>query len=147
MYTLTVAHDHTFFVGHARVLMHNAGGACNNINGAAAEALVRYVTGGTATRIIWVSGSEQVERRVDALTRDLVAYESKAGRIVLEPRIREEVEKDAYLLRTGRVKKVIWAFLKSPVTNKIGPSRGLRTLLEQTGIEIHIITDTGVIDL
>ena len=31
VYTLTIAHDHTFFVGSAQVLVHNAGGpACNS---------------------------------------------------------------------------------------------------------------------
>src|SRR5205085_2855970 len=29
VYTLTVAHDHTFFVGHARILVHN--GTCSTV--------------------------------------------------------------------------------------------------------------------
>ena len=34
-----------------------------------------------------------------------------------------------------RVERVVWVFYRSPVTGKIGPTRGVYRLLEKAGIE------------
>lgn len=34
--------------------------------------------------------------------------------------------------------RAVWDFYPSPVTGKVGPTRGLRELLEEYGIEIKI---------
>ena len=42
VYTLTVARDHTFFVGHSRVLVHNAVGCSSRVLGRALEGLFGF---------------------------------------------------------------------------------------------------------
>ena len=44
--------------------------------------------------------------------------------------------KDAYLLRTGAVRKVVWHFFVSEHTGKGGPNESLLNLLKEAGIEI-----------
>lgn len=38
----------------------------------------------------------------------------------------------------SEVTKAVWDFYPSPVTGKVGPTRGLRELLEEYGIKIKI---------
>jgi hypothetical protein len=62
VYTLTVAHDHTFFVGSARVLVHNASGCY-----------------GMASHIEDLSGKPRAE--VDTLLQARCHEESYGGRL------------------------------------------------------------------
>jgi len=147
VYTLTVAKDHTFFVGTARVLVHNAGGVCNNVIGAQAEAFVRYLTGGKKTTLYVTLAGRYQPRFVDVLTKSGTAYEVKAGEYSVRKLTRNQVAKDAELLRSGQVKEIIWAFFRSPIDQKIGPSPALESLLKANDIRIVLIEDPGAANL
>lgn len=51
-----------------------------------------------------------------------------------------QIEKDAWLLKEKRVKKVVWHFFRSDITGKVGASKPLLELLEKNGI-VYIIYD------
>lgn len=53
--------------------------------------------------------------------------------------VRRQLAKDVQLLRSGDVKTVVWAFKKSGVTDKAGPSRQLKErfqALQARGLKI-----------
>ena len=82
-------------------------------------------------------------RRVDILTKEGVAIESKVGRVGLKttPKghsIVDQIAKDKALLDdpTSPVKSVEWHFTKSPITGRGGPTEPLRRALEEAGITI-----------
>ncbi|HUY56151.1 MAG TPA: polymorphic toxin-type HINT domain-containing protein [Candidatus Nanopelagicaceae bacterium] len=141
VYTLTVATDHTFFVGSDGVLVHNAGGLCNVMNGAAAETYLRYITGGRSVRLVALVNGQPEVRVIDSLTASGAAYESKLGRIGLDSFIRNKIAKDVYLRSSGQINGATWVFFRSPITGAIGPTRGLRALLVSSGIDIKLIPD------
>jgi hypothetical protein len=79
-------------------------------------------------------------RRLDSLTPDGMAIESKVGRTSASKRILDEVEKDLWLWRNGsKVEGVEWWFRRSPKTGKIGPSSRLLERLESAGIKVRYI--------
>jgi len=77
-------------------------------------------------------------RRVDQLV-DGIAYEAKTGYTSLSASIKTQVAKDAELLQTGQVEKVIWRFYQSPTTGKAGASKPLQKALKNAGIETQVI--------
>ena len=79
--------------------------------------------------------TSQGARFVDQFVDD-VAHESKVGYTALTKFIKIQIAKDAELLDTQVVSKVIWHFFKNPATGAGGPSKPLRNELIKAGIEI-----------
>lgn len=79
-------------------------------------------------------------RRVDVKKEGdkIIAIESKVGRTVLGKRVRQELARDWWLLRQGKVDVVIWEFTRSEATNLIGPTPALLDKLVRLGIEVRI---------
>ncbi|NTW40637.1 MAG: hypothetical protein HGA44_12245 [Cellulomonadaceae bacterium] len=73
-------------------------------------------------------------RRVDVLTQELVAIESKVGRTSLTAATQAQLTKDALLLENGDVAAVEWVFSRSAVTGKVGPTGPLAEALDSAGI-------------
>jgi hypothetical protein len=76
-------------------------------------------------------------RRVDVLTPDGQAIESKVGRTSLTPRVRQELSRDEEILKDSKIDAVTsvrWEFSRSPTTGKIGPTGPLAKALEKAGI-------------
>ncbi|OMP74609.1 RHS repeat domain-containing protein, partial [[Flexibacter] sp. ATCC 35208] len=70
-----------------------------------------------------------------------VAFESKVGYQKYSGNIVAQVEKDAELLASGRVKEVTWVFWRSPSTGKVGASPELLKELKIAGIKTEIAGD------
>lgn len=79
-------------------------------------------------------------RRMDVVKegKELVLIESKVGRTSPTQRVRQEVERDAWLLRNKKVDRIIWEFTRSKITKLVGPTEALQKMLEKAGIEIRI---------
>jgi len=103
------------------------------VGDAAADAIAAQFPG--AEREITLQAASG-RRRVDVLTPDGLAIESKVGRTSLTPRVRQELSRDAELLRDKdtEAKSVRWEFSKSPTTGRIGPTGPLREALRKAGI-------------
>ena len=81
VYTLTVATDHTFFVGSARVLVHNGEGSCPTIGNLVYNHFLKsYAITDKAVL------EKQIQAQVDAMNRIIAA--SKDGILELKRRIR-----------------------------------------------------------
>lgn len=78
------------------------------------------------------------KRVVDHLSRG-VAYESKTGYICASNFVKQQVAKDAALLKAKKIKKAVWVFRKSAKTGKGGPSKALAELLRKNNIKIRIV--------
>lgn len=78
-------------------------------------------------------------RFIDQFADD-IAHESKVGFTCLSKRVQIQVMKDAWLLGTYKVDRVVWHFFRSEITGKIGATQNLMDLLTRYGIEyiIHI---------
>jgi hypothetical protein len=82
VYTLTVAQDHTFFVGQARVLVHNAGGACQvQLNAAQGKAYEIKMKAAYEQAGFIVETGESITTPIGVRKPDLV-IKSKDGRIL-----------------------------------------------------------------
>lgn len=79
-------------------------------------------------------------RRLDILTPDGVAIESKVGRTSLTADVQRELARDVELLDQpgSRVHEVEWHFTRSPVTGEVGPTRPLQEALDKAGIKVVI---------
>ncbi|MEZ2373272.1 RHS repeat-associated core domain-containing protein [Arthrobacter sp. RCC_34] len=76
-------------------------------------------------------------RRLDILTSDGIAIESKLGRTSLTKEVRAQVAKDAWLLKNDEnIHEVWWIFSRSGVTGKVGPTAPLERALNDAGIKI-----------
>lgn len=78
-------------------------------------------------------------RRIDVLTQDGRAIESKSGRTSLTKDVRRQIQKDVELRRNGaggRVRSLEWHFSTSPKTGKVGPSKPLKKELRRNNIRI-----------
>lgn len=73
-------------------------------------------------------------RRVDVLTPGKAAIESKVGRTSLGSTEELQIAKDRQLIEQGKVTSVQWAFTRSGVTGKIGPTGPLAKALTEAGI-------------
>lgn len=100
----------------------------------ARQALQRSVKGKEQWFIL--DSSSRSRRLVDALDRYGVAHQAFLGYRTLDTSTRSQMEKDANLLKTGRVKGVIWHFYRKEKTGRIGPSASLVQELEKHGISI-----------
>jgi RHS repeat-associated protein len=72
------------------------------------------------------------------INAETVAIESKVGRTALTPRVRQELARDWWLLRQGKVNKVVWEFSPSDVTGEVGPTRPLQEMIDKLGFESRI---------
>jgi RHS repeat-associated protein len=77
-------------------------------------------------------------RRVDILTGQGEAIESKGGRTALTSRIRVQIAKDVELGSSGRVTQLTWRFRRSPTTGLVGPTASLMKALIEAGIKVVI---------
>jgi|GEM_PF-6643456 len=75
-------------------------------------------------------------RRLDVLTPQGLAIESKVGRTSLTSRTRQEIARDVELLNdpNSSVKSLLWEFSVSPTTGRSGPSGPLAKALDDAGI-------------
>jgi len=74
-------------------------------------------------------------RRVDVLTQNGLAIESKVGRASLTSDIRAEIAKDQWLLQNNPdITGIQWVFTRSAVTGQIGPTGPLAAALDKAGI-------------
>ena len=79
-------------------------------------------------------------RRLDVLTPEGLAIESKVGRTYLTKAARQQVQRDLELLKDLGipVDAVQWFFSRSLTTGKVGPSAPLLQMLEQAGFDVVI---------
>ena len=112
--------------------------AQNQINGNAARDSIASRYPGSRTEV--TLPTLQGDRRLDVLTSEGLAIESKVGRTSLTSDIRTQVLKDVELLNDplSPVSSLRWEFSRSPVTGKVGPTPSLEQFLRQQGIEIVI---------
>ena len=75
------------------------------------------------------------KRIIDSYSKN-IAREAKYGYQGLSQFIQDEINKDAWLLKTGRVKAVEWHFYLSQVTSKGGPSAPLLKELLEKGFKV-----------
>ncbi len=108
------------------------------------ELFLKEVLGGGETQRRFtaklLTGVES-DRVVDVL-KDAVANESKVGYVKFTARIREEIEKDVWLLknRPTEVKAVVWHFFRSAETGKIGADPRILKILDDNGIKYVFYT-------
>lgn len=100
----------------------------------ARRALQRSVKG--KEQWFFVGSPNSSRRLVDALDRHGVAHQAFLGYRTLNASTRDQLKKDAELLKTGRVKGVIWHFYRKEKTGRIGPSASLARELEKHGIAV-----------
>lgn len=79
-------------------------------------------------------------RRIDVLKLgdELLGIESKVGRTSLDSRVRQELARDWWLLRQGKLDRIRWEFSPSEVTGKVGPTKQLLEKLLGLGFDIII---------
>ena len=73
-------------------------------------------------------------RRVDVLTPDGLAIESKVGYMSLTRDIASQIAKDQLLIQDQDVTGVLWEFSRSQTTGRVGPSYPLAAALTKAGI-------------
>ena len=78
-------------------------------------------------------------RRIDVLTPDGGAIESKVGRTHAGSETLRQVNKDRELLENGTVNSVTWEFRRSAQTGRVGPTPRLQAELEAAGIGVRIV--------
>jgi RHS repeat-associated protein len=76
-------------------------------------------------------------RYVDQLVDD-IAHESKVGYTTLTKGIREQIAKDAELIKNKDVKGAVWHFFESPKTGQGGASKPLMEELKKNGIDFIV---------
>ncbi|WP_290216878.1 hypothetical protein [Corynebacterium atrinae] len=76
-------------------------------------------------------------RRFDVVARG-IAHEAKVGSKILDSATRRQIESDAYLISTGKIKGAHWHFYPSAHTSQLGASDPLLDLLEEKGIRYTI---------
>jgi hypothetical protein len=154
MWDLTVPgnNDHDFYVavGASAILVHNIDcpawmtqETANAIRGAANTNVANLIMGNAARDAIAATFPEsQTEvtfqtalgrRKVDVLTQEGMAIESKVGYVSYDSGIRAQVAKDQMLLESGQVSSVKWLFLEGLYGS--GPSGALVDALERAGIQ------------
>ena len=53
------------------------------------------------------------------------------------PRVRQELARDWWLVRQGRLDGVTWEFTPSPITGQVGPSAALLQKIQKLGLGIN----------
>jgi RHS repeat-associated protein len=108
------------------------GVVANQAAGNAARDAIAAAYPGSATEVSFPTALGT--RRVDLLTRNRIAIESKVGRTSLTSTVRSQIAKDQWLLENGRVRGVQWIFVRSTVNGQIGPTGPLQAALNKAGI-------------
>ena len=136
VYNFEVADYHTYFVSEMEVLVHNRCGGSGKafINGKAGEAELAKLFGGKSQAYFKTSRGK---RYIDQLA-DGIAHESKVGYTTLNKRIKEQILKDAELIRKGKINGAHWHFFTSQVTGKGSASKPLLNSLHKNGIKYTI---------
>ena len=97
----------------------------------------KYDSGGHRKAPLKVALPFQTElgaRRVDVLTQEGLAIESKAGYTSLTQSVQTQIAKDQLLMESGDVSGLRWLFSASSVTGRVGPSGPLAAALEKAGV-------------
>jgi hypothetical protein len=120
------------------IAAEDAGILANKAAGdAAADAIARTYPG--ALREMTIDTDLGV-RRVDVLTRQGLAIESKVGRVSLTASIRTQIAKDELLMQDPRVSGgVQWVFSRSGVTGAVGPTGPVEDALRAAGISWMVV--------
>ncbi|MGH3349225.1 MAG: polymorphic toxin-type HINT domain-containing protein [Nocardioides sp.] len=139
-HNLTVDGLHTYYVlaGDTPVLVHNCVQQNKAVGDAASDAIAaRYPGSGREVTLQAMSGT----RRLDVLTPDGLAIESKVGRTGLGSRERQEIARDVELLndRNSPVQKLMWEFSTSPTTGRGGPTPKLIAELLRNQIPFTVV--------
>lgn len=107
-----------------------------------ARAYLQRQTGGRETYMKLDDGRR---RLIDALDADGIAHQAYIGyvpnRFTTTPdgeKVNEQLDKDLALLRSGRVKAVVWHFYRKSGEERVGPTRPLMRELERQGVIIVI---------
>lgn len=74
-------------------------------------------------------------RRVDVLTENMTAIESKVGRTSMTDVTRQQIHKDRWLLDNKEVRAVEWVFSRSEKTGEVGPTNKLEEYLHEMEIK------------
>ncbi|MEB3102688.1 TadE family protein [Ferviditalea candida] len=77
-------------------------------------------------------------RLIDALDANMIAHQAYIGYKDSTKDLRDQLQKDAELLRNSKLNGVVWHFFKRKSDGSIGPSEKLRKQLEQNGIIVVI---------
>jgi hypothetical protein len=78
-------------------------------------------------------------RRVDVLTQQGLAIESKVGYTTLRTSIQLQIDKDVLLMQNPQISGVQWMFSRSATTGLVGPSNPLAQALAKAGIPWSIV--------
>ena len=103
----------------------------------AAEQSLRDLIGSVTTYAERVFETPYGNRVADAYnkTKGVIA-EAKYGYASLTEFVQNQINKDAFLLESGKVKSVEWHFYTSSITGKIGPSGPLLEELSKQGFKV-----------
>jgi hypothetical protein len=97
-----------------------------------------------AQRALQTSSGTRIVDRLVTGAAGLVAHESKVGYISLRGFIKDEIAKDAELLRTGQITQVVWHFYENPTTGKIGATQSVPDEFTKNGIQYIIHSGVNV---
>jgi hypothetical protein len=111
--------------GDAGILANQAAG-----NAARDAIAARYAGARTEVTFQTALGA----RRVDVLTQEGLAIESKVGYTSLTQSARSQIAKDQLLMQNPQISGVEWEFGRSAVTGQAGPSGPLAAALNRAGI-------------
>jgi hypothetical protein len=111
--------------------------AANQAAGNAARDVIARQYPGAVTERTFVT--DLGTRRVDILTSQQIAIESKLGYTSLTQSTGQQIARDVALLQSGRVSAVEWVFTRSATTGLAGPSSPLQEALLKAGIPWSVI--------
>jgi RHS repeat-associated protein len=77
-------------------------------------------------------------RFVDVMDNSGIAHESKVGAVSLSSFVKNQILKDAELIRTGEINSAVWHFYRSGVTGQVGPNQSVINFLNANGIKYVI---------
>lgn len=97
-----------------------------------AKAYIQQLVHGEAMKVATSIGS----RHIDALDRDGIMHEAKYT--VNKTDAKQQIQKDAELIRTGAVKGVVWHFFPLVRTGSCDLTPSLKKSLEESGIMVII---------
>jgi hypothetical protein len=140
VYNFEVEDFHTYFVGDLGAWVHNSCsgylGRQSNRIGKEGEAKLRAYLGDKAISQKTYK-TTLGKRRADFIV-DNEIHEAKAGRKGIGEKMQGQIDKDAELLKSGKVDGVTWHFFKSSLTKDDGATPDLVKALKSAGIGMKI---------
>ncbi|MEM1185661.1 MAG: RHS repeat-associated core domain-containing protein [Planctomycetota bacterium] len=111
----------------------------NKASGDAVRDIIAAREAPALTEQVFRTGGGRV-RRVDVvkLGTETVGIESKVGETALRTRIKQELARDWWLKREGKLDRVVWEFSRSKETGLVGPTGPLQKKLDKLGMETRI---------